>query len=190
MTPHSLLTLAQAATSSADTSDTLVMWSIVLIGMAVILFILELLIPSGGLIGTGAGVCLVIGCVLLCFVDPTIGMLVSIAFLAALPFAFLFAMKIWPNTPLGKILILRSAQDMPTESPDDAGDVRQDESQKNGLVVGTVGKAVTDLHPIGTCVFDGKREQCLAAGGVIDAGSRVKITAIDGMQVRVRAERG
>ena len=187
MSTHSLLLMAQTTPPPVDTTDTLLMWAIVLIGMAVILFVLELFIPSGGIIGGGAAFCLVVGCIVLCFVNTTVGLIVSILFLTALPFAFMFMMKIWPNTPIGRLLILRSEKDEAEESSGE-GLARPSAAPSNGLAVGAVGQAMTDLRPIGTCDFDGKREQCLAAGGMIDAGQRVRITAIDGMQVHVRAE--
>jgi membrane protein implicated in regulation of membrane protease activity len=39
-------------------------------------------------------------------------------------------------------------------------------------------------------VFDGKREECLAAGGVIEPDTSVEVVAVDGRQIKVRPVRG
>ena len=50
------------------------MWGIVLLGVALALFFVEVFIPSGGLIGIVAGVAAVFGIVLLFRVDTTLGL--------------------------------------------------------------------------------------------------------------------
>jgi membrane-bound serine protease (ClpP class) len=54
------------------------------------------------------------------------------------------------------------------------------------IPVGTTGKSLTELRPVGTCLLDGKRQECLSESGVIEPGVQVKVVSSDGMQVKVR----
>ena len=100
------------------------------------------------------------------------------------PIAFAFALKVWPNTPIGRRLILGDASDDLDEEappPTDASDeLRQ-------ALVGATGVAMSDLRPVGTVRIEGERVEALAEGGMIDAGQDVRITAVEGNRIRVRA---
>jgi len=39
---------------------------------------------------------------------------------------------------------------------------------------------------VGTCLLREQREQCLAVGSMIEAGTRVRVVAADGMQIKVK----
>ncbi|HEX7010295.1 MAG TPA: NfeD family protein, partial [Phycisphaeraceae bacterium] len=118
----------------------------------------------------------------------------AVVALLALPFGIMFAMKIWPHTPLGRALILRSPGQAEEEGSED-----QEEDQEQPPTPGTTpqqgpkprvgaeGQAITSLRPVGTCLIDGRREECLAVGGAIDPGARVQVVAVDGMHIRVKA---
>jgi membrane-bound serine protease (ClpP class) len=54
-------------------------------------------------------------------------------------------------------------------------------------LVGAAGVAVSDLRPVGICRINDLRLECLAEGGVIDAGRRVKVVSVLGNEVKVRA---
>ncbi|MEX0885956.1 MAG: NfeD family protein [Phycisphaeraceae bacterium] len=191
-----VLTLAQQnANGNDDGHGTAILWAIVLIGAAIALFFLELFVPSGGLIGTAAAVLLVSGIVVLFGVNTTLGLLAATIAMIALPFAVAFAIKIWPDTPIGRALTLRTPARAGADADVDSGD--SDETDEplpprpgarvvTTLPVGTEGRAVTDLRPVGTVRFDDQREECLALGGTIEAGTLVRIVAVDGMHVKVR----
>ncbi|MFA9479469.1 NfeD family protein [Phycisphaerales bacterium AB-hyl4] len=184
-----LLTLAQAGQQQPQPADetNFVVWGIVLITIAIGLFFIEIFVPSGGLIGIASAVALVGGIICLFLDSAVLGLIGATFAMLALPFAIGFAIKIWPNTPIGRALSLKSDDDA-EQTDDDGTSLPPHPAARdvNGLVVGAKGRAVTDLRPVGTCVFDGKREECLAAAGTIASGSQVHIVAIDGMHVKVR----
>ena len=192
------LTLAQqTANGDDDGHGAAILWAIALLGAAVLLFFLEVFVPSGGIIGTASAVLLVAGIVVLFGVDTTLGIIATTIAMIALPFAIGFAIKIWPDTPLGRALTLRT----PGHDDPAGGDARDEEGDEplpgrpgarvvSTLPVGTQGQALTDLRPVGTVRFDGQREECLALGGTIEAGTTVRIVAIDGMHVKVRPVEG
>jgi membrane-bound serine protease (ClpP class) len=152
--------------------------AVILLAVALMLFFVELFIPSGGLIAILGGVAVVSGIFLLFKADTTLGLIGIICTMIAVPCVLAVGMKIWPHTPIGRMLILKD----PPPSPVDA------HKTAPGQLVGASGEALTDLRPIGTCLIDGKRIDCMAETGIIESGTRVHVTIDDGMQVKVRAD--
>jgi len=151
------------------------------LAIALVLFFLELFVPSGGLIGVVAAVSLAAGIVLLFQVSTTLGTIGAIVTLVSAPFAIALTMKLWPNTPLGRLMILSSAK-----PPQRANDDPLPDAERIQKLVGVTGKAVTDLRPVGTCLIDGQRHECLAEGGTIAAGLDIRVVSVDGTQIKVR----
>jgi len=143
------------------------LWAVICIGLALLLFVLEVFVPSGGVLGFLSGVALVVAIFLLFRVDQTLGLIGAIVSLIAIPFF----------TPIGRMLTLSGGHGVAVTG-------RQPVADKP--VVGAVGRTVTDLHPVGTCLFEGKRIECLADRHYIDREKPVRVVAVDGMQVRVR----
>lgn len=178
--------LAQTQPAPAPSSDLLMTWSVILLGVAICLFVLEIFVPSGGIIGTAAAFCLVTGIILLSVVNTAIGLIAAILVLAALPFAIAFMLKIWPNTPIGRALTLKSP--VPDEVEQErTADAAPSSAADRAALLGQHGTALTDLHPVGTCLIQGRREECLALGGMIHHGSQITVVAVDGMQIKVKA---
>ena len=174
--------LGQAASSPGGDDSQYVLWAILLLVGALVLFFMELFIPSGGLLGLCSAVSMIVGIVFLFKVDTTLGLVCAIISLASIPFLFAFALKLWPNTPLARLLILE------TPSPAGHEPVPLDPGPTPGDLVGKSGQALTDLHPVGTCLIEGYRLDCLAEAGLIPSGSRVRVMSVTGKQIRVRAE--
>lgn len=181
------VTLAQtpAGGQPAQGGGDLVLWAVILIGMAAALFIAEMFVPSGGILGACSLLCLIGGVVMLFWIDDTIGLIGAVVSLIAIPFAFLGALWAWPSTPIGRALTLGGAEDQ-EESPYDGQDRPMNHTHRGEIPVGTVGKALTELRPVGTCLLNGKRQECLSESGVIEPGVQVKVVSSDGMQVKVR----
>lgn len=178
------LFLIQTATGQPPQTDQYIIWAVLSLAAAIILFALELFIPSGGFIGFLAVVAVVIGIVLLFQVNTVLGLICAIVTIIALPFLFMLAMKIWPNTPLAKKLILGADDPEKNETPASGSQDRDLRAQ----LINKTGKALTDLRPVGTCLIDGQRQDCLAQVGVIDAGCPIRVVSVDGMQIIVRVD--
>lgn len=175
------------ANQSGDHTMMLI-WGIVLVALGIAMFMVEILLPSGGVIGLAATAAVIVGVVFLFRVDTTFGLIGAIVALAALPFLIGAAIKLWPNTLIGRMLTLKT--------PSRVG--KTEEEQAHGATtaeppvavkVGDTGKALTRLRPVGTVLFSGRREECLAVGGVIDQGATVRVVNIDGRQIKVKAVR-
>ena len=175
--------LGQSLAPQAGGNDQYVMWAILLLGLAVVLFFLEVFIPSGGILGFSAAVSMIVGIVLFFKVDTTLGLISAIIALASVPFLFAFALKLWPNTPIAKLLMLESSSPTGRAEGDPASSARSPFE-----LVGKRGKALTDLRPVGICLINGQRMDCLAETGVIKSGSTVRVVSVKDMQVKVRVQ--
>jgi len=156
-----------------------IVWAIAIIALALVLFFLEVLLPSGGLLGVLAGGGLVVGIGMLFYADTTTGILGTIIALVALPFVLGFGLKILPHTPIFRAITLHNQQ--PARSPlgrDADGTVPE-------VRPGDRGRAITELRPVGTCQVGNRRIECLASHGVIAAGHDIRVVSVDGMQTKV-----
>lgn len=157
-------------------------WAGLLIMAAIALFVIELFVPSHGVLGLLSLASLIAAVVCLFRIDATLGMVGLLASLIAVPAAINVALKVFPNTPVGRLLILRAehAPAMHTVQYDKTRD-----ADPQGLV-GKEGEVVSDLRPVGMCQIDGQRVECMSVGGTLERGTRVKVTAVNGIEVRVQ----
>ena len=153
-------------------------WGIVLIAVALILFVLEILVPSAGVIAVVSAISLIAGIVLLFGVSTTAGLMGCAVTLFAMPFLIAFAIKIWPHTFIAKMITLNDETNRPDEN--------EQPSPAANLDIGMTGRTLTPLRPVGTCLIDGKREECIASAGTIEKDTLVEIVLVDGMQIKVR----
>ena len=159
-----------------------IIWAVILIVAALLLFFIELFLPSGGLFGLMAGAALVAGIVMLFYQNTTLGLIGTIASLLALPFVIALGFKLLPHTPVFRLLTLSDRQQASPTAGGEHGD------GPHGITAGDRGKALTELRPVGTCQIEGKRLDCLAEHGIIQPGTPVRVVWADGMQVKVRAD--
>ncbi len=155
-------------------------WATVLIIAAVLLYVLEIFIPSGGIVGFFATGSLIAGVICLFWIDTTIGLIATVIVLITAPFVLALFIKIFPDTPIGRLLTLRDRQEGKKVNYD------RDFAEVEDQLVGKQGVAVSGLRPVGTCEIDGKRFECLAEGGIIDGGEKIEVTRVAGMEIKVR----
>ncbi len=142
------------------------------------LIIVEVFVPSGGLIGICALVCL-IGGVAIFFQHSTVVGLIGVGLaIAMIPAALIIAYKIFPRTRFGKSVTL-------TPPKRQGGDAVPDTPQLKDMP-GAVGVVLTPLRPVGMCDFSGRRVECVAESGYVDKGKKVKVIRVESSQVTVR----
>ncbi|MBL8745669.1 MAG: hypothetical protein JNK58_04840 [Phycisphaerae bacterium] len=163
--------------------QTLLLWGFALLGASLLLVVLEAFVPSGGIIGMTAAVAAIAGIVVFWRVSPGWGITGMLLMLVLAPISLNFALRLMPHTPMGKRLIL--SED--SESQRRRSTLEQAQSAQEQALLGAVGSALTSMRPIGTIEIDGTRIEALAEGGVIEAGTRVRVTSVEGSQVKVRA---
>ncbi|MHC4912336.1 MAG: NfeD family protein, partial [Planctomycetota bacterium] len=105
-----------------------------------------------------------------------IGILVAVVMI---PLVIVAAYQILPKTPFGKSVTLSPPQRQ-------QGDAIPDTDELKGLL-GAEGAVLTPLRPVGMCDFSGQRVECVAEGGYVDKGQKVKVIDVESTQVTVRA---
>jgi membrane-bound ClpP family serine protease len=147
-------------------------WSICLLIAAIALIVLELFIPSGGLLSLLAAVS-VLASIVVAFVDgPRTGLLMLVVTLVVVPIVLASAVKWWPHTPIGQLILIGR--------PDDPDDVLPYTEEYRGLksLIGKVGKSKSKMLPSGSVVIEGRSYDAVSEGRAIDAGAVVKVVAV------------
>ena len=143
------------------------------------LIIAEVFVPSGGIISVFALACLIGGIVIFFQHSGMVGWIgVGIAVIM-IPSVLIIAYKIFPNTKFGKSVTL-------TPPEREQGDAIPDTAELKDLL-GAEGLVLTPLRPVGMCDFSGQRLECVAEGGYVDKGNKVKVINVESTQLTVRA---
>lgn len=153
-------------------------WGVGLFAAALAIAFLELFIPSAGILALLSGALAVAGVVAFWTVSPLWGILSLLALLILVPLLVAFFLRIYPDTPIGRRMILSSDDDAPPEPPSAHAPAAS--------LVGLTGEAITELRPVGMIRVDGQRLEALSEQGVVETGARVRITAVEGTRIRVR----
>ena len=142
------------------------------------LVVLEFLIPSFGMIGLTAAVCLG-GSIVLAFVEHVAwGFTFLGATIAGVPAMLGLGAKLLPSTPLGRRLILGGPV-----TPVSGGGVP---AERLARLAGQAGTALSPLRPSGVAQLGDERVDVVAETDWIDAQTPVEVVRVDGFRVVVR----
>jgi membrane-bound ClpP family serine protease len=162
--------------------ETLLFWGLGLLAVGLLLIIVEVFVPSGGLITVVAAGSSVAGVYCLFRYNTTWGVAGAAAMLLLGPMFFMFALKIWPSTPIGR----RMMGEPPPEVVEAQRQREMSRREQYMALVGAEATVITDLRPVGIIEIDGQRYDGLAQSSFVPAGSKVRVTAVEGTQIRVR----
>lgn len=147
-------------------------WIVTLVFLALLLLILDLIVPSAGALLLLSLISAISAIVIAFQYDYYWGMGTLIALFAVTPWLVFLAMKIWPNTFIGK-MIIRARPDSPEEVLPDTEQLRELKS-----MIKEVGEAETNFFPSGTVLIRGKRYDANSRVGYIDKGTVVEVLAV------------
>lgn len=163
-------------------TEPLLLWGIALLAVALLLVVLEVFLPSAGLISIVATGCGIGGVVCLWRVSPTWGITGLVSMLVLGPTVFLFMLNVLPSTKLGRDMMgMPSDEDRAKRALDE----RRQRDERAALV-GMEGTALTDLRPIGVIDIEGQRFDALAASVAISKGTRVRVVEATLAEIKVR----
>ncbi len=155
-------------------------WVLLLVAVGLALVMLEVFVPSGGVLGLLAVLALGAG-VVTAFVEQgaMVGMGVLGGTLAAVPAVLVLAFRWFPLTPLGRRVL---------PPPPSADDVLPDVSLRQRLrgFVGRRGRAASELMPWGSVEIDGDPFEAVSEGGPIAAGEPVEVVGVQSRALVVR----
>lgn len=150
----------------------------VLVVVALLLIVVEICTPMFGTLAVAAVGALVWAVYLAFKLSAVFGIVMIVALVLGMPVFLYWAVKVLPNTPLGKRLSLRKAPAGPGEGTPEAQDLAH--------LVGVETTAETVLRPSGTIRVEGRRIIAQAEGGFIEEGEAVRIVRAGGTHVIVR----
>lgn len=181
---------AGAAAAAAGQGETgWMIWTFGLFGLALLIVVLEVFLPSGGILGAVAFISAMAGVV---FAFRGGGELAGLAALGVVmlstPTIVWVLVKVFPSTPIGSRIILSdnlSEEELAQRERDRAAQA----SALTGLI-GAHGMAVTVLRPGGTVRIDGEDIEAFAETGMIEPETEVVVARVVGRQIRVRPVTG
>jgi membrane-bound ClpP family serine protease len=146
------------------------------------IFVLELFLPTGGLLAVLCVLSAISPVVLGFMHHPTLGMSLLALYSVAAPFMLVFGLRMAAKSPMGRRMVLSA------EDPSRAGSGIPDTAVMLPPV-GATGEAITPLRPGGFVRIDGRRLDATAEGDLIDAGTPVEVVSVREGLVRVRPRR-
>jgi membrane-bound ClpP family serine protease len=156
-------------------------WAALLLVVGLGLAVLEIFIPSGGILGFLA-TCAVVAAVVVGFTDkdhPWVGFVVLATAVFGLPAVIILGLRWWPKTPFGRRVLLRIPR---------GEEVLPDGPRQRTLkeLIDRVGYAKSEMLPAGAVTIDGRTIDAISEGMPIEVGQRVRVIEVRGNRVVVR----
>lgn len=154
-------------------------WPILLLILGILLVFLEVFVPSGGILGLLAG-CSVLASIVVAFSDGFVTGTVMLAIaILVVPVVIASAVKWWPHTPLGKLVLAKRPESEDEVLPDTEEYHRDD-------LIGSRGVAKSDLLPSGDVEIEGRVYDAVSVGMAIGRGEPVRVVGVEIQRLVVR----
>jgi membrane-bound serine protease (ClpP class) len=152
----------------------------VLIGAGFLLLVLDLLVPTGGILTVLSLGCIVVGVVLaFTYGNAMTGLYTLVGVFVLLPVMAGLMFHFWPKTPIGRRFFL-------TGTPENATVAATPFNQEMEALRGRFGRALSALRPAGVVDFDGRRIDALTEGMMVERGQWVRCIDVRAGKVIVR----
>jgi len=157
-------------------------WSLLLLALGLVFLVLEFFVPSGGALAVLCSLSLLAAIVVGFMAGPWTGMGILLTEVLIVPAAIAAAVKWWPDTPIGRLILIPRPS-----SPDE---VLPDTEAYRGLkdLVGKRGTARGMMLPSGLVVIDGRTYDAVSEGVPIEANQTVLVVAISTQRLVVRPD--
>ena len=150
-------------------------WSILLMLVGCALVVLEVFLPSGGVLSVLSAAAF-IGSILIAFQrGPVTGFVFVLSTVIAVPLALGLAFKYWPKTPIGRAFL----GELPRQEEISPEDPRRS-------LLGRVGVARSKMLPSGAVEIEGQMLDAVTQGQAIDPGQYVVVIEVRANRVIVR----
>lgn len=149
-----------------------------LLALAFFLVLLELVVPSGGILGVCAGAAMLAAVVIGFLHSFTLGAAMLMIAGFGVPAMIWLGLKLWPNTPIGRRML--------NIDPEAEATRRQLEEDNRNRWLGKVGVAKINLLPNGIIEIDGQSLDAISLGGAIDRGTHVEVVNVIAGKFQVR----
>lgn len=152
--------------------------ALLLLGLGIL--VLELFIPSGGVLGVLAALSFAGSIALAFYADPRFGGVMLTAAAILIPSMIALGVHWWPNTPLGRLILIRRPESDDEILPDG------EEYRQLKHIVGKRGHAKSKMLPSGIVSIEGKSFDAVSQGMAIEPGDPVLVVAVRTNRVVVR----
>ncbi|GMV98145.1 MAG: hypothetical protein HRF43_17945 [Phycisphaerae bacterium] len=153
----------------------------VVFAVGVLLLLADFFLPSHGILTVASLAVLGYGLYRTFLVSQEAGLAALAALLVGVPTVLYIAVKNWHRTRVGRLI----SPPNPVLTPEDRLPVAEMER-----MIGRVGRTLTPLRPVGTCVFDDRRVECVSEQGVIAAAVEVEAIRLADRTLVVRPAAG
>jgi len=154
-------------------------WPVLLLILGVALIFAEIFVPSGGLLSVLAA-CSIVASVVVAFTRGfATGTIMLLVATVLVPVAIGAAVKWWPHTPLGKLILIKRPESEDEVLPDT-------EQYHRDQLIGKDGVAKTDLLPSGDVRIEGRTYDALSNGMAINKGQAVRVVDVHTQRLVVR----
>lgn len=154
-------------------------WSLILLGIGLLIIAVEMFVPSGGILGILSGLC-ILGAIAIGFVSSlSFGTFMLILVAVLMPIVFAAAVRYWPDTPIGRLIVIR---------PPTSDEVLPDAEARRNLqtLIGKQGIAKCPMLPGGVVMVEGRSYDAVSDGTPVDTGQAVKVIAVRMNRLEVR----
>jgi membrane-bound serine protease (ClpP class) len=149
-----------------------------LLALAFFLVLLELVVPSGGILGVCAGAAMLAAVVIGFLHSFTLGAAMLMIAGFGVPLVIWLGLKLWPNTPIGRRML--------NIDPEVDAARRKLEEENRNRWLGKVGVAKINLLPNGIIEIDEQSLDAISLGGAIDRGTHVEVVNVIAGKIHVR----
>ena len=147
--------------------------AVILLVIALGLLVIDLFIPSGGVLLVLTGITALAAVLAGYRVSVATGNNFLITVLLSIPVLLWLFVKVWPNTPIGK----RILGELPVHQDVHWSGLRQVQDAES--LIGRTGMSTVELMPAGQVEIDGKVFDSLSEGRPIAVGMPVRVLRID-----------
>ncbi len=167
-------------------SDAMLIWGLALMAVSIVLIVVEVFVPSGGIIAVVSAICAIGGVGMLWRYETIWGITGLLTMLVLGPMALAFAFKMLPHTPVGRAILGGRSE----EELEEMQRSERELALRRKALVGLEGVALTDMRPVGEVEIDTpdgpETIEAFAEHDWIESGERVVVTAASGLEIKVR----
>ena len=162
---------------------TAVVWVLLLLVVGLAVMVLEVFLPSGGILGF-LSLTAIVAAIATAFLEmgATAGFVVLAVATVVVPTVLALAFRWFPETPLGRRVL---------PPPPDPADVAPAAAWRRKLekLLGRSGRALSEMLPWGVVEIDGMRVEAQSDGGPIECGAEVQAVSVQGRHLVVTPAR-
>lgn len=159
-----------------------VSWAIALLLLGLLFLILEFFIPSGGALGAMSALSFLAAVIVGFMAGPWSGAIMLLAVCLIVPTAVGVAVRWWPETPFGRIMLV--------PRPSSSDEVLPETLAYRGLkdLIGRRGESRGLMVPSGSVLIDGKAYDAVSEGTTIEPHQAVLVVGISTQRLIVRPD--